>query len=266
MPRRRVPPDELGADGRTARHRGRPAVALRHTLASHGITLDPAHAAQQYRLFTVSRGAFTSTAAVGSGGSPRQAMRRWNARREPSRTATRSDSCQECSDEGSRDDRGLSAPEFQDFARRSADAGYAGLVITESDARRISRVRRRLCLGGSRHRDRRGRRVSAQPEVTASVRGSWPTRPAAVSARDRSAVRAHVERRYSSEFDPPGPRMREYVLALRAIYARFAETSRSRSTASTTSSRCSRRCGRPASCAAPIRRSMSRPWNRGCCV
>ena len=39
----------------------------RHTLASHGITLDAAHAAQQYRLFTVfSWVSFTSTAAVGS--------------------------------------------------------------------------------------------------------------------------------------------------------------------------------------------------------
>jgi hypothetical protein len=39
----------------------------RHTLARHGITLDPAHAAQQYRLFTVfSWVSFTSTAAVGS--------------------------------------------------------------------------------------------------------------------------------------------------------------------------------------------------------
>jgi probable F420-dependent oxidoreductase len=34
-------------------------------------------------------------------------------------------------------------------------------------------------------------------------------------------VRAHVVRRYSSAFDPPGPRMREYVLALRAIFRAF---------------------------------------------
>src|SRR3954468_4038650 len=27
-----------------------------------------------------------------------------------------------------------------------------------------------------------------------------------------SQVRAHIERRYSSVFDPPGPRLREYVL------------------------------------------------------
>lgn len=36
-----------------------------------------------------------------------------------------------------------------------------------------------------------------------------------------SQVRAHVERRYSAEFDPPGPRMRDYVLAVRACLAAF---------------------------------------------
>lgn len=35
-------------------------------------------------------------------------------------------------------------------------------------------------------------------------------------------VKPHVERRYSAAFDPPGPRMREYVLALREIFAAFA--------------------------------------------
>jgi probable F420-dependent oxidoreductase len=35
-------------------------------------------------------------------------------------------------------------------------------------------------------------------------------------------VRAHVERRYGVEFDPPGPRLRDYVLAVRACFAAFA--------------------------------------------
>jgi probable F420-dependent oxidoreductase len=34
-------------------------------------------------------------------------------------------------------------------------------------------------------------------------------------------VRAHVERRYSSPFDPPGPRLLEYVKAVRAIFRAF---------------------------------------------
>ena len=36
-----------------------------------------------------------------------------------------------------------------------------------------------------------------------------------------SQVRAHVERRYSSEFDPPGPRMKDYVAAVKACLRAF---------------------------------------------
>jgi probable F420-dependent oxidoreductase len=36
-----------------------------------------------------------------------------------------------------------------------------------------------------------------------------------------SQVRAHVERRYSAPFSPPGPRLREYVQAVRAIFRAF---------------------------------------------
>lgn len=39
-------------------------------------------------------------------------------------------------------------------------------------------------------------------------------------------VKAHVERRYSAEFTSPGPRMREYVLALRSIFDAFARRSK----------------------------------------
>ena len=37
-----------------------------------------------------------------------------------------------------------------------------------------------------------------------------------------SQVQAHIERRYGSEFGPPGPRLRDYVLAVRACFAAFA--------------------------------------------
>jgi len=36
-----------------------------------------------------------------------------------------------------------------------------------------------------------------------------------------SQVKAHIERRYGMEFDPPGPRMRDYVLAVRSSLAAF---------------------------------------------
>jgi len=35
-------------------------------------------------------------------------------------------------------------------------------------------------------------------------------------------VKAHIERRFSTAYDHPGPRLREYVLALRAIFRAFA--------------------------------------------
>jgi probable F420-dependent oxidoreductase len=37
-----------------------------------------------------------------------------------------------------------------------------------------------------------------------------------------SQVRAHVERRYSAEFSHPGPRLRDYVLAVKACFRAFA--------------------------------------------
>lgn len=36
-----------------------------------------------------------------------------------------------------------------------------------------------------------------------------------------SQVRAHVERRYGAEFDPPGPRLKDYVQAVRACFRAF---------------------------------------------
>jgi probable F420-dependent oxidoreductase len=36
-----------------------------------------------------------------------------------------------------------------------------------------------------------------------------------------SQVKAHIERRYGVDFDPPGPRLRDYVLAVRACFRAF---------------------------------------------
>jgi hypothetical protein len=58
--------NSMPTDARHA-HEGELLDLYRHTLAAHGIHLDPAETAQQYRLFTVfSWVSFTSTAAVGS--------------------------------------------------------------------------------------------------------------------------------------------------------------------------------------------------------
>lgn len=41
-----------------------------------------------------------------------------------------------------------------------------------------------------------------------------------------SQVRAHVERRYSAEFDPPGPRLKDYVSAVKACFRAFRREER----------------------------------------
>ena len=113
--------------------------------------------------------------------------------------------------------------EFQEFARRSAGAGYAGLVVTESGrtaylacaAAALTPADLDLATGVAVAFPR-------SPMVTASV--AWELAEA-TGGRFRlgigTQVRAHIERRYSSPFDPPGPRLREYVLALRSIFAAF---------------------------------------------
>src|SRR6266513_2064768 len=113
--------------------------------------------------------------------------------------------------------------DFQQFARRSADAGFAGLVITES-GRTAYLACTAAALSGADLDIATGVAVAfpRSPMVTASV--AWELADA-TGGRFRLGigpqVRAHVERRYSSEFDPPGPRMREYVLALKAIFRAF---------------------------------------------
>ena len=60
------------------------------------------------------------------------------------------------------------------------------------------------------------------PMVTAST--AWELAQAS-GGRFRlglgTQVRAHIERRYSSAFDHPGPRLRDYVLAVKACFAGF---------------------------------------------
>ena len=118
---------------------------------------------------------------------------------------------------------GTRLPAFRDFTQRAADAGYAGLVITES-GRTAYLSCAAAALTGTELDIVTGVAVAfpRSPMVTASI--AWELADA-TNGRFRLGigpqVRAHVERRYSSTFDPPGPRMQEYVLALRSIYRAF---------------------------------------------
>lgn len=113
--------------------------------------------------------------------------------------------------------------QFQSLARRSAAAGFAGLVVTEG-GRTAYLSCAAAALSGADLDLATGVAVAfpRSPMVTAAT--AWELADAS-GGRFRLGigpqVRAHVERRYSSEFDPPGPRMREYVLALKAIFRAF---------------------------------------------
>ena len=109
------------------------------------------------------------------------------------------------------------------FSRRAADAGFAGMVVTEA-GRTAYLTCAAAALSGADLDLATGIAVAfpRSPMVTAAA--AWEL---ADVSRGRfrlgigPQVRAHVERRYSSPFDPPGPRMREYVLALRSIFRAF---------------------------------------------
>ena len=112
---------------------------------------------------------------------------------------------------------------MQALARDAAAAGFSGLVITEA-GRTAYLGCAAAALAAPDLDILTGVAVAfpRSPMVTAQV--AWELAEA-TGGRFRlglgTQVRAHVERRYGMEFDPPGPRMRDYVLALRAIFKGF---------------------------------------------
>ena len=109
-----------------------------------------------------------------------------------------------------------------DLGRRAAAAGLSGLVVTEA-----GRTAYLTCGALATAADidiLTGIAVAfpRSPMVTAST--AWELAEAS-GGRFRlglgSQVRAHIERRYGSAFEHPGPRLREYVLAVKAIFASF---------------------------------------------
>jgi len=106
--------------------------------------------------------------------------------------------------------------------------GFAGMVLTETGrtaylsaaVAATAAPGLHLCTGVAVAFPR-------SPMVTASV--AWELAEA-TGGRFRlglgTQVRAHVERRYGARFSPPGPRLREYVQAIRAAFAAFRGTER----------------------------------------
>lgn len=117
---------------------------------------------------------------------------------------------------------GLDLRRMQDLARDASDAGFSGLVVTEG-----GRSAYLACTAAA---------LAADIDLLTGVAMAFPRSPMVTASaawelaettggRFRlglgTQVRAHIERRYGAEFDRPGPRMKEYILALRAIFRAF---------------------------------------------
>ncbi len=109
-----------------------------------------------------------------------------------------------------------------DLGARAAAAGLSGLVVTEAGRTAY------LTCGALA--------VAADIDVLTGIAVAFPRSPMVTAAvawelaeasRGRfrlglgAQVRAHITRRYGADYDPPGPRMREYVLAVKEIFESF---------------------------------------------
>lgn len=117
---------------------------------------------------------------------------------------------------------GLPLRATADLAQRVEAAGFSGLVFTEA-----GRTAYLSCAAAA---------MVSEIDILTGIAVAFPRSPMVTAStawelaelsggRFRlglgTQVRAHIERRYGADFNPPGPRLREYVLALRAIFAAF---------------------------------------------
>lgn len=110
-----------------------------------------------------------------------------------------------------------------ELARTARSIGFSGLVFTEqTQAPWMSLTAAALAAPDLDLATGIAVAFARSPIVSAGL--AWEL---AENTRGRfrlglgSQVRAHVERRYGAAFDPPGPRLRDYVLAVKACLAAF---------------------------------------------
>ncbi len=117
---------------------------------------------------------------------------------------------------------GLPLRSMAAFAQDAERAGFSGIVVTEGG--------RTAYLGCG------AAALAADIDILTGVAVAFPRSPMvtaeiawelaeATSGRFRlglgTQVRAHITRRYGSNFEHPGPRLKEYVLAMQAIFRAF---------------------------------------------
>ncbi|MBW2416295.1 MAG: TIGR03617 family F420-dependent LLM class oxidoreductase [Deltaproteobacteria bacterium] len=112
---------------------------------------------------------------------------------------------------------------IQKLAQDAERAGFGGITFTEGGRTAYLSVAA-AALATEQLEFSTGIAVAfpRSPMITAGI--AWELQDAS-RGRFRlgigTQVRAHITRRYGVEFDPPGPRMRDYVAALRAIFLAF---------------------------------------------
>jgi probable F420-dependent oxidoreductase len=121
---------------------------------------------------------------------------------------------------------GLPVRRIHELAREVEDAGFSGLWLTEG-----GRSAYNLCTAAALATDtlELGTAIAVafprSPMVTAQI--AWELQEATggrFALGLGTQVKAHIERRYATAFEHPGPRMREYVLAVKAIFRAFRGT------------------------------------------
>lgn len=111
----------------------------------------------------------------------------------------------------------------QEFARSVDEAGLDGIVYVESGRTAYLSVAA-AALAAPRLQLSTGIAVAFPRSPTVTATNAWELQDIS-GGKFRlglgTQVRAHIERRYGVDFDPPGPRMREYVQAVKAIFESF---------------------------------------------
>lgn len=109
------------------------------------------------------------------------------------------------------------------IARDARDAGFDGLLFTEG-GRTAYLSATAATLAAPELELSTGVAVAFPRSPMVSAQVAWELQEA-TGGKFRlglgSQVRTHVVRRYGAEFDPPGPRMRDYVRAVKACFAAF---------------------------------------------
>jgi probable F420-dependent oxidoreductase len=110
-----------------------------------------------------------------------------------------------------------------DIATRTAAAGFDGMLLTEA-GRTAFNAATAAALAAPELELSTGVAVAFPRSPMLAAQNAWELQEA-TGGRFRlglgTQVRTHVVRRYGAEFERPGPRLRDYVLAVKACFAAF---------------------------------------------